>query len=159
MTEHTTHLQAWLNEMGRQQGTNFTLDEQGRCFIKANDETSLCLFGIAGSDHFYINVELIEVPVTAAENLFKCALSLNLFQQETRGATIAFDDQANMLMLCYSGSYESNSFQDFSNVLNNMIDLTASLKPQLQESLSDHAQGSAPLQETAPFMHEGGLRL
>ncbi|WDE02237.1 CesT family type III secretion system chaperone [Thalassomonas actiniarum] len=154
MTDQTTQLQAWLDEMGGQLGTSFTLDDQGRCFIQANEETNLCLFAIEGSDHFYINVELIEVPVTGAEMLFRCALSLNLFQQETRGATIAFDDQANTLMLCYSGSYESNTFQDFSNVLNNMIDLTASIQPQLKESLADHTNQAA-----APAMNEIGLRL
>lgn len=153
MTDHTTQLQAWLDELGGQLGATFTLDDQGRCFIKANDETNLCLFGLEGSDHFYINLELIEVPVTGAEMLFRCALSLNLFQQETRGATIAFDDQANTLMLSYSGSYESTTFQDFSNVLNNMIDLTASIQPQLQESLSDHSF------QSAPAMNEMGIRL
>ena len=155
MTDQTTQLQAWLDEMGKQMGSTFTLDEQGRCFIQANDETNLCLFGMEGSDNFYINVELIDVPVTGAEMLFKCALSLNLFQQETRGATIAFDDQANTLMLCYSGSYESNTFQDFSNVLNNMIDLTASLQLQLQESLADHSIKQPP----AMAMNEMGIRL
>ena len=69
--------------------------------------------------------------------LYRQALSLNLFQHETRGCTLALDEKSSTLMLCYSGKYQQTSFQDFTNVLNNMIELCGTLCEQLAQSLHE----------------------
>lgn len=137
MSENQSQLKSWLLELGNQQGTHFNLDEEGRCFISANGKSNLNIYGPASSDNFYINVELLSVPAEGAELMFRTALGLNLFQQETRGTAIALDEQSSMLMLCYSGNYNSVTFQDFCNTINNMIELSENVMLQLADATLD----------------------
>lgn len=134
MSESQIQLKSWLTELGSQQGAHFTLNDEDRCSIKANDKTNIIIHGPSGHDHFYINIELTPIAAGDNESLFRSALNLNLFQQETQGCTIALDEKSSMLVLCYRGEYQTTSFQEFSNILNNMIDMSGKLIDQLEES-------------------------
>ncbi|WDE07177.1 type III secretion system chaperone [Thalassomonas viridans] len=134
MSMNQSPLNNWLSELSAGQGTQFKLDEQGRCFISANNNCNICIHGPAGSDSFYVNIELMTLTEENNEFLFRQALSLNLFQHETRNCALALDEKSSALMLCYAGQYKHTSFQDFTNVLNNMVDLSATLCEQLQQS-------------------------
>ncbi len=134
MNHEQSQLHAWLAELGSRQGAQFQLDDQGRCSISANENTSIVLYGPAGNDIFYINVELLPLPEEGQEQLFRLALNLNLFQQETLGAAIALDEESTSLILCYSREYGDTSFQDFSNTLNNMVALSDTLRLQLEDA-------------------------
>lgn len=135
MSIYHSPLNNWLSELSTGQGMQFELDDQGRCFINANNSCNICIHGPAGNDSFYINIELMTIQGESNEPLFRQALSLNLFQHETLGCSLALDEKTLALMLCYSGKYQHTTFQDFTNVVNNMIELCDTLGEQLGQSL------------------------
>lgn len=126
-----SQLQNWLADLGIEQGCYFILSPEGKCDICANNTTIVHLIGPADSDEFNIHVELTTAnPEMAVEQMRK-ALSLNLFQEATHGATIALNAKTNTITLCYIGLYSQSSYQEFINILNNMIRLSTDLTREL----------------------------
>ncbi|WP_018694407.1 CesT family type III secretion system chaperone [Algicola sagamiensis] len=139
-------LQHWLTEFGQSFGTNFQLDDEGRCSLQANDDVILNLAIRNGDEGFTVNAVLYEVPTQHKVTTFEKALSLNLFQAETRGAAIAYDEQANSLMLNFTGEFARLNYQDFTNILNNLVDTTAKLRQNLEANTDkgDYAAHADP---------------
>ena len=124
MSNNTSQLAAWLTNLGTQYGRTFQLDSQGQCLISVNNNRVIHLHNLIDSNHFCINIEIMDAPQHSAIDTYKLALKMNLFQAKTRGATIAIDDKTQRLMLCFMGCYERMEFNDFYNILNNLINVS-----------------------------------
>lgn len=114
-------LQYWLKEFGSLYGKGFSLDEDGTCVLQANDKVTIYLYSDPTGEHYWINVKVMDIPVQNREALFYQALQLNLFQHETRGASLSIDDMANAIFLSLSGRCSDISYGDFKNCLNNLV--------------------------------------
>lgn len=130
MTQSTQLINSWLYQLGE-----FILDEQGRCFLTADNGIELAIYTLPESDQFYIDCELITVFDDHSAALFEHALILNMHQQITQGASIALDAENKVLLLCYTRHYEYCSFQQFANILNNVALLASELSAELMSSL------------------------
>ena len=145
MTQAREQVGHWLAELGRNQGHSFALDEEGQCFLQGEDEVQLALQVPAQSDHCFLSAPLAPLPERDGEAILLQALTLNLFQAETRGAAIAVDPSMGQFLLCYSLPVEGTTYPDFSNSLSNFAQLVAPLRAQLQAP-----EGSDPPAEGIP---------
>lgn len=128
MEDNAEQLSHWLSNLG-----DFQPNDEGSCFIESENNVEVAIFGPKHDERFYINCLLIALDDVPREVVFELALSLNLHQEKTRGATIALDQTKNTLNLCYSLQYQHCNYQAFVNILNNLIELTESLQVQFVE--------------------------
>lgn len=132
MSDANEQMKHWLAELSRAHGNNFTLDEQDRCFLSSSNGVRLVIHAPRFNSQFYLSAQLQLLPTENKEAVFEQALTLNLFQQETRGAAISIDAIANALVLCYCREIEHTNYTDFYNIVNNIIDTAADIRSQLQ---------------------------
>ena len=121
----------WLAQLD--QG-NLALDDEGRCSLIGDDRFEMDIYAIPGGDSFYINIKICPLPHRQRERFFEQALLLNLFQQETLGATLAIDPQDQSMMLCYCRECEHTTQTCFTNSIDNLLETAAKLHDQLAES-------------------------
>lgn len=156
MTDTPSIMQDWLNTLARKQGTQFKLDAQGQCMIIDKYERFIILHGPVGSDHFYINIDLMDLPAEGGDLLFRTALTLNYFQSNTLGAAIAVDENASKLLLSFSRRYEGIGFNEFSSFLDHLSALSDSLRPQLLGAIEQQYDQQASVDQEANTF---GLRI
>ena len=127
-------LESWLSELSLRQGLNLKADEHGYCYLQANKETNLVIMGPANAEKFVISAKLIDLNAYRDEHILKNSLELNLYQEETRGASLALDSQYNTLTLCISRDYRDMEFDEFYNTLENITQLSQDLKEKILQS-------------------------
>lgn len=115
MTHAHTQINQWLKQIHPALG----LDQNGGCVIAAGENRDLELFAAPNADEFLLSTKLMSIPGQSNGGFFMKVLSMNLFMQETRGATIACDEQAGELVLCLNQSLEGCDLTLFQNILQN----------------------------------------
>jgi hypothetical protein len=83
-----------------------------------------------GSDRFFIYAPLMEVP-SNSDGLLYYALSLNLFQIETVGTTLAIDRSANFFVLSYHALISSIDSEKFQKLLGAFIHTAQAISKKL----------------------------
>lgn len=119
-----TSVSQWLAEVSPE----LVLDENNYCALTAENGIE-CAIEIAPTGEtlsFY--APLVHVALEAQAAMFHKALSLNLFQVETVGASIAFDRQNDFLILNLLCEIEDLDKTTFANTLNNFVDTSQKLQ-------------------------------
>ncbi|WDE02602.1 CesT family type III secretion system chaperone [Thalassomonas actiniarum] len=142
MENNVEQLSHWLKDLG-----DFQLNDEGNCFMVSENNVEVAILGPENADRFYINCFLIELNDAQRDAVFELALSLNSYQEKTRGATIALDQVNNRLNLCYRLEYQHCNYQEFVNILSNLIELTKKFQVQFIE-LGQNS--TAPAMQSAP---------
>jgi hypothetical protein len=83
-----------------------------------------------GSDRFFMYSPLLEVP-RQSDGLLYYALSLNLFQMETTGTTLAIDKEANFFVLSYHDLISSIDSEKFQKLLGAFIHTAQAISKKL----------------------------
>ena len=130
MQEQVTH---WLIELGQLHGESFKLDEEHQLKLSSNQQT-LLITAPPGSEQLYLTVILCDLPASNQKATYELALGLNLYQEKTRGAAIAVDSQANAFVLSYCTETAHLSFNDFNNIINNLLETSEGVAVQLQSA-------------------------
>lgn len=139
MQEQVIH---WLIELGQQHGESFKLDDEHTLKL-ASDEHTLIITAPPRSEMLYLTVILCDLPASNKEAVYELALGLNLHQEKTHGATIAIDALANAFVLSYCSETAHLSFNDFNNIINNLLETSQGIAIQLQSAPeSNHTEMS-----------------
>ena len=128
MTESKIIVQNWLRELSFKTGGNFTLNDLNECYVKNEGGVQLTISAPTGS-LFYISSALGLVP--DSRSFLYAALAKNLFQNETKGASLAIDPTNDGLLLCYSNSVEKIEYLEFENIISNLFEVAAKIKEDL----------------------------
>ncbi|CAM2064135.1 CesT family type III secretion system chaperone [Sulfidibacter corallicola] len=147
MNETMNQINTWLSELGAESGATLTLDEHGCCPLVDADETEMEVHAVPTSDCFFLNAKILALPHTNREQVFYQALTLNLFQQETRGASVAIDPNDESLMLCFSKAVSETDATMFQNIVSNLFQTASHMRRELKvEEVSDPSPsaGDAP---------------
>ncbi|MCO7222895.1 CesT family type III secretion system chaperone [Pleionea sp. CnH1-48] len=144
MTYGNEKIKTWLRQLGQQQHDHFELDNSDKCFLHIDTDLTLIVCAPQASSKVFLTIELMRVPSISRESFFEKALQLNLFQQETHGATLAIDDISNKVVVCYSHDISELSFTDFSNLLNNLATVARKLLEKLEQTDFPHQQWKQP---------------
>ena len=96
--------------------------------VHSIDEARLTISAPTGS-LFYISSLLGLVP--DSRSFLYAALAKNLFQNETKGASLAIDPTNDGLLLCYSNSVEKIEYLEFENIISNLFEVAAKIKADL----------------------------
>ena len=113
-------LDHWLKQLGSEYGADFSFDDNGRCVLDADHNTRIYLYTEPTGTCLWINASVMTVPAQERDALLLKALSLNLYHQDTQGASVAFDEQANTFFLSLSDSVSKLTYQEFKNCINNL---------------------------------------
>ncbi|CAM2010564.1 CesT family type III secretion system chaperone [Acanthopleuribacter pedis] len=125
----------WLAQLGQTIGCGLALNEEGRCSLKAAGDVGIDIFCEPEDTQFYLSLPLFTLSgLNSREMVLQHALTMNMFQQDTGGASIALDADGEALLLCYTHPVEGTEYQTFYNILANMIESCMELKSQLIES-------------------------
>lgn len=142
-------LQYWLRDLGAEHATHFELDQDGRCTLRADDNTDVAIIAEQDDNSFAMASVLLPLSGTERERVFSQALSLNFLQTQTRGAAIGLDEEQDALMLFYTCEVSKCEYQEFKNTLDNFVDKTLSLKETLgsarREKKLDFSSESQPM--------------
>ncbi|CAM2063838.1 Type III secretion system chaperone [Sulfidibacter corallicola] len=149
MSIQAQQINQWLNELSQGSAEPLTLDEDGRCTLVA-DDVELVVSTTPTSDQFFINLSVVDLPESGQELFYRQALTFNLFQQDTRGASLAIDPQSNEMVLCYTHAIEGTELNHFNNIVQNLIETTKSLRTQLEQTVRDAANAPQPSAPAAP---------
>lgn len=136
-------LNQWLKDFSALKGQDFALNNQGHCLLKADNDISLQLFADDEGQCCWLNVDLVKLEQLDVVILAK-ALSMNLFQKQTRGAVIALDETLNRLFLSHRILVKGHDTTDFINIINNLVSTSLKIREQLSPCL--------PLSEGVPDM-------
>ncbi|GLS26751.1 CesT family type III secretion system chaperone [Marinibactrum halimedae] len=125
-------IQFWLLELSSDSANPLTLDKDGNGYLADKEAgVKIMLSAPRNSDYFSVNIDLIQVMEKDKQQAFEKALTLNLYQYGTLGASIAFDPKGEILVLSYLREIGHTQFLDFQNILTNLVDLSKQLKLQL----------------------------
>ena len=125
---------AWLNEISMNYGVALSLDENQSCRFVINGESKVYVYADTAGESFWLNVKVMDVPAQEQTCLFRRALKLNLFQQQTYGASLAFDEQSNTLLLSTCRKVSESGCQQFQNMLKNLSEVATEIRSSLSQS-------------------------
>ncbi|CAM2009680.1 CesT family type III secretion system chaperone [Acanthopleuribacter pedis] len=129
MTHAHTQINQWLTQIHPALG----LDQNGACVLAAGEGRNLELFVGPQGEEFMLSTTLMDLPANSNGGFYMKVLSMNLFMQETRGATIACDEQAGELVLCHNQAVEGCDLTLFQNILQNFSRTAETVQNQLAE--------------------------
>ena len=124
---------AWLRDLGNQYGMPLSLNEEGSCALIGDQDFELEIFAQDACDHFFINIKIMDLPHGNRADILYQAMTLNLFQQETLGGSLAVDPKNESLMYCYSREIEQTTFSCFANIVGNLLDTASKLRDGLSQ--------------------------
>ena len=120
----------WLRELSGDSELVFSLDDNGACGLAG--ESLECMVEMPeGSDSFYLSASLMPLPADKRDDFMLQLLTLNMFQHETRGATLAVDPMDEHVVFCYTREVDATDANLFRNILNNFLDTGKNLVDQL----------------------------
>ena len=130
MTNDTNKItvNSWLSELSNEY--HFQLDEQGFCAL-ANDGIDIEINVPNSKPAVFLTAKISDLAQEHREAVLYQAMTLNLYQGETNGATIALDPNREELLLCYSSALGACDAVSFSNILINFTDTTKSLRERI----------------------------
>lgn len=127
---------SWLHDLGQVAGDKFALNEQGLCVLQHQDSLDIVVETPEQGEAFHIYASLMRLPDHDAQDLLYEALSLNLFQLETAGGTLAIDPRSSEIVFCYMETIEGKSSAIFQNIVNNFIDTALRLRTSLMDKMN-----------------------
>ncbi len=125
-----TSVNQWLSDMSPE----LVLDDFNYCAITAENGIECALEIAPGGETLSFYAPLVEVAAEDQNHTFRKALSLNLFQVETVGASIAFDRHNGFVVLNLLHTVEDLDKTTFANTLNNFVATAQKLKTALKEN-------------------------
>ena len=138
-------VEGWLMDLGKTLGRPLPLSADGVCRLDHPNAPTMILEVPAASPMLYYSSPLVKLEQGASElELCKRALSLNLFQVETAGTTLALDEKTGEIVMCLLHPIEGMTSERFQNVLNNFLVTAISLREQLQKGGSKAVASRRP---------------
>lgn len=129
----------WLKTLG----TQFGLDESGRCFLQPDQQTGIVVYAPDAGDEVFLYADLMRAPEESPPGFYERVLSLNASTAQTHGATVAFEPHSHQLLAIVSQPIPSLDAQAFSNILENLPDALLSLRTQIKNMLMDCTRSAA----------------
>jgi hypothetical protein len=117
------------------------LDADGMCTLEYRGEVSLTLIAPQGSGALYLSAALGLPPAGDRLAFYERLLQLNFLLLETHGATLALDDQAHEVHLCYALDLEHYDEERFAGLVGNMLERAARLKSEIHQT-ADHTEST-----------------
>ena len=109
------------------------MDKSGRtCAFVFDENLPVSLEAPAYSDDLFIVVEI--TPVGTGEirrKRLETAMQLNAYGLETRGAVLGWDTVGERITLSYRTTAENTSAEQLDNIISNLVEIAAHLKPSL----------------------------
>ncbi len=149
MTHVATQLNTWLAEIH----PALRLDEAGACVIAAGNNRDLELFADTNTARFFLSTKLMDLPAQGQSGFFIKVLAMNLFMQDTRGATVAVDEQAGEVVLCFSQTMEEGDAVSFRNVLQNFTETARTLQQQMSTLVTATNEAAGPAGTFTQYQH------
>lgn len=124
----------WLASLdNHQQG--MALDQQGKCFLVADNELGLAVSCSKGSQQVAILAHLISLPIPLSVRLYEELLALNLNLDFTAGAHLYFDKQTRAIGILFSRDVALLDELSFKNTLTNFKDKAREVKSFIEDLL------------------------
>ena len=108
------------------------LDDGGMCHLEYQGQVSLTLIAPRGSGALYMSASLGPVPAGDRATIYERLLKLNFLLLDTNGATLALDDDAREVHLCYALNLDHFDEDRFPPMVGNMLERALSLKEEIQ---------------------------
>ena len=112
---------AWLRELTPSGSSLFALDEHGLCLLADEQETVLAIQIPKNSTEVYLHSKIAPPPQENSGDLLSDLLKANYLCLETRGTTLAMDQDGN-IVLCYTVPVEGLDFTGFGNLLGEFLE-------------------------------------
>ena len=131
----------WLMDMSHNHPAPMKLDEEGICHLESESGTRIIIVATKSSEHFRVNIDLTPIPDSGweRETIFEASLTLNLYQHRTLGGAIAIDPVSQQVVLSFIREVELTDFNQFNNILQNLIQAAKDLRRELSPS-DDHPE-------------------
>ena len=153
---------SWLKAVGQEVGQEFQLDDNGICVIDYKDSLTIIVEVPDNGRGYYIYSPLTTIDVSQNDLTIPLrALSLNLFQVETGGGTLSYDESTSEIVFSFLDQIEGRDTASFKSVINNFVTLSLKLKKDLSSpSEPKKALGSEKEKPARqPFSMQGGLQV
>lgn len=141
-TMHTNQEQeivnGWLSSLGAGQGG--VLNDQGSCFLVADNEIGLIISSSSGSQQVSVSTHLLNLPISLSPRLYEELLALNLDLKFNKGTCLFFDKKMRVLGLLVSRDIEPLDNVSFRNLLDNFKEKALEIKVFIDDLLYGGAE-------------------
>ncbi len=130
MESTRTTVNEWIVAIGKSQGHELALDEDGHVCLACGDGTKVLIEVPANSELFFFYTPLMRLPddLQAQNAALKNALALNNFSLETGGASFGYDARTSSLLLTFAERVEGMDVDVFAECLGRFIELALDMK-------------------------------
>ena len=137
---HREIINQWLEALNQETEQDFQLDDDGVCVIQYGTDLA-CVLEVPElfEDAFFLHAALRELPPENAEQVLYQAMTLNLFQSETRGGTLGLDAENGLIILGLAQPFQHTDESGFLGILWSFLETADNLRDQL--NTSDHEMG------------------
>ena len=116
----------WLSSLGAGQGG--VLNDQGICFLVADNEIGLIISSSSGSQQVSVSTHLLNLPISLSPRLYEELLALNLDLKFNKGTCLFFDKNMRVLGLLVSRDVATLDNVSFRNLLDNFKEKALEIK-------------------------------
>ena len=131
MNDAINTMSDWLESLGKANNIELSLNELNRCYLETEEQIAVVVYALEHDPHFYINAEICKAPEEERFLMFQSALAQNMFQQDTRGGCIAWDEESDCMVFSMRETYAHKDARDFANIIQNIIEVVTEIKANL----------------------------
>lgn len=148
----------WLQQLGRDIGFDFFLDDAGFCTFESSGQ-SIVLSVPAGQFSLHLAAPLAKLQLSDSPSFYRKLLALSLPQGPLDGAAFSFSEETGDLVLGLSRSARHLDAQGFKNLMGSFAELARTWAPKIAELRTQAATPSAPENSQASVNPSGVLGL
>lgn len=141
MIERET-IQGWLDVIHEQTGTRLAFDEDDACHFRTGSGISCTVQAEREAGKLSVFAGLVETDGWSDADrgkLVKAAMKANLLTAETGGTTLAYQEANHTLVQVYETELEGLDGAYLAGLLNNLVEMAETLKPQFAFGKSETA--------------------
>jgi hypothetical protein len=120
---------------------SLALDEEGMCNLEYQGKVNLTLIVPRGSGALYLSASLGPVPAGDRAAFYERLLKLNFLVLDTNGATLALDDEAREVHLCYALNLDHFNEEGFPPLVGNLLERALRMQSEIHEAPPEMDQG------------------
>lgn len=126
----------WLSELGSSVGQSLALSPDGVCQLAFDEDIEITLEVADETEVVHLHSRVCPVPAgPGREGLLERALTLNLFNQGTEGATLGYDGNTNSLVLYRSWAVDQLDSEALADAIAGHVMATGEVRDRLVGSM------------------------
>ena len=149
MEERET-VEALLTSLAEKTGIGpLDLDDSGVCQLEYDEDLRLFVEHPSGSPLLFLHSPVCSLSADSGAAFLRRLLAMNFLMLETRGCTLAVDERANTVSLCYGGFIDGLEADTLYSLLGNFVEAALAVRDKLS-SEHDLSEASPSIESVDP---------